>query len=237
MKFDYIAKWIIFIAGLFILMPSNAQTVESSLSLRSFDSVQIHNLSKKSEFIYQKKKGPSVISSLYNRIVSKFLKWLLKKGIKITTDEKSSGYILFSIIFIFAIIVAYFLIKSLGFFNRISSEDQLRFEEENDNNSIDQFQELIANALRENNFRLAVRIHYLALLKLLDTNEFIIWSKDKTNTDYSYELKSTSFHTDFVNLSRSFDYIWYGELAISSNQYVLIKHQFEELESKVKGKQ
>src|SRR5690606_20168955 len=42
----------------------------------------------------------------------------------------------------------------------------------------------LERAIKEGNFRLAVRLYYLDLLKRLNETGVIVWKKDKTNRDY-----------------------------------------------------
>ena len=42
----------------------------------------------------------------------------------------------------------------------------------------------LEKALKEKNYRLAIRIHFLMIIKLLQDKELIKWKKEKTNFDY-----------------------------------------------------
>ena len=72
------------------------------------------------------------------------------------------------------------------------------------------FNELIAAALSEKDFRRAVRLHFLKLLKELTDKNLIIWKIDKTNNDYSVELANSRYSEHFRKLALSYEYIWYG---------------------------
>jgi hypothetical protein len=78
----------------------------------------------------------------------------------------------------------------------------------------------IAEALSENNFRLAIRWHYLEMLYQLDKQQQIVFAPYKTNIDYRYELKNKNIQAAFTSLSRIYDYVWYGEFVINETDYV-----------------
>jgi len=78
----------------------------------------------------------------------------------------------------------------------------------------------IEEALRTNNYRLAIRWHYLEMLYFLDKKQLIVFAPYKTNIDYRYELKTKTVQGLFTALSRIYDYVWYGQFVISENDYL-----------------
>lgn len=70
---------------------------------------------------------------------------------------------------------------------------------------------LLAQAEGENNYRLAVRLGYLQVLRQLSDRGLIRWQPDKTNHDYLYELPAGPLPEAFRELTRQFEYVWYGE--------------------------
>lgn len=83
------------------------------------------------------------------------------------------------------------------------------------------FGEAIAQAQAAGNRRLALRLGYLQLLKQLTDRDFIAWQPDKTNQAYLRELAASypAACPDFAELTRQFDYSWYGELPLSADLY------------------
>ena len=70
---------------------------------------------------------------------------------------------------------------------------------------------LLEQALAQEDYRAAVRIKFLDALKSLSVKEKIVWKKEKTNRDYSRELRKESFGNSFQNLAYIFDHVWYGK--------------------------
>lgn len=81
------------------------------------------------------------------------------------------------------------------------------------------FNELIANALSQKDFRRAVRLHFLKLLKELTDKKLISWKTDKTNNDYFIELSNTQYSKHFKELAVLYEYIWYGNFEINEEDF------------------
>ncbi len=58
----------------------------------------------------------------------------------------------------------------------------------------------IKNALKEENYRLAIRYMYLKSQKLLSLNNIIDWHFEKTNSDYYREIESVGLKENFKKL-------------------------------------
>ncbi|TYZ08698.1 DUF4129 domain-containing protein [Hymenobacter lutimineralis] len=82
------------------------------------------------------------------------------------------------------------------------------------------FAEQIAAAEAAGNYRLAVRLGYLHILKDLTDRGLIRWQPEKTNHDYLFELPDGPLPAAFQDLTRQFEYVWYGEHEdLSAAQY------------------
>ncbi len=72
------------------------------------------------------------------------------------------------------------------------------------------WEQLLQHALNHNDMRLAVRYSYMWLLQILQQHELISYRIDKTNFEYYSELDGTAFKGPFKQLSRQYEYTWYG---------------------------
>ncbi|MBH8568872.1 DUF4129 domain-containing protein [Microvirga sp. STS02] len=82
----------------------------------------------------------------------------------------------------------------------------------------------LAEAEAAGNWRLAVRLGYLQLLKTLSDRGLINWQPDKTNHAYLAELPPTgAIRDDFREITRQFEFVWYGELALSEPLYERVR--------------
>ncbi len=89
------------------------------------------------------------------------------------------------------------------------------------------FETELEKAIREGNYRLAIRILYLESLKMLNDRRMIKWSRNKTNWDYVHEINRDSLKTDFKKVNLFFDFVWYGNATVN-------KAAFEAMQEKIK---
>ena len=81
------------------------------------------------------------------------------------------------------------------------------------------FEALIAEAISQKNFRLALRYRFLKLLKQLSEAGHIDWHYEKTNSDYLEEIKKENLKTGFKEASYLYDYVWYGEFSLDETGF------------------
>lgn len=86
----------------------------------------------------------------------------------------------------------------------------------------------IEKAEAAGNFRLAVRLRFLQLLKELADKNIIRYQQDKTNFDYLSELQPTRYYTPFFRLTRNYEYCWYGQFPVSGESYTLLRNDFQQ---------
>lgn len=131
------------------------------------------------------------------------------------------GFILFYLIRAFIQKDIYWLFKKQG--KKINAFEDLTSEDFKSTN----FDALIAEALQNKHYRLAIRMYYLWLLQRLQEQEKITWAPEKTNADYSYELKDSQDKKQFVYLSYLYNNIWYGEYEITEEEFSKAKKSFD----------
>jgi hypothetical protein len=95
---------------------------------------------------------------------------------------------------------------------------------------------LLREALAAGDYRLAVRIYFLGMLKQLDEAGFILWKKDKTNRDYLSELFSKEYYFDEVKkLTLAYEQVWYGEHDLPLHHYEEIISSFKAIDQKLQS--
>lgn len=137
---------------------------------------------------------------------------------------------------IIAVIIAifYFLVKA-AFAEEVSFKknghaESLLYDEHIDDVSEQNIESLLKRALDEGDFRTAVRLYYIRLLKHLHSSNFILWKRDKTNRDYSYELSKTPFIKGFQKITLAYEIIWYGERSPTPTEFETLQKSFHELQ-------
>ena len=89
------------------------------------------------------------------------------------------------------------------------------------------YQAEINKAAGAGNYRFAVRLMFLRLLRELSDTGKIQYRQDGTNFDYMMQLHGTNMYDDFSRLTRHYEYSWYGQFAIDTEKYGHIANDFE----------
>lgn len=92
---------------------------------------------------------------------------------------------------------------------------------------------LIAKAVQEKNYRLAVRYSFLQSLKKLSDSGLVQFSADKTNYQYVIELRGKPYEKPFASLSLNYEYVWYGKFEIGEDTYARLSRNFRSFNQKV----
>lgn len=198
------------------------------------------NLAEKyagSEFDYDSLDGEA--ENFLGRAINWFLNMLQSVfGIQISPELYQILKILvYGLLIAFA---CYVLIKFLlgdaasSFFGRKSNTvAPLAIQEEHiENIDLDNY---IKNALKEENYRLAIRYMYLKSLKSLSLQNLIEWHFEKTNTDYYREIQNLKVKEYFKKASYLYDNIWYGEFVLDKTGFENALTIFEQLNQNLKN--
>jgi len=117
-------------------------------------------------------------------------------------------------------------VRSSSLIHRAAREASVSLSEEEHLIKNEELQPLIQNALKDKNYRLAIRYYYLYLLQLMAERELIRWEIQKTNYDYLLELEKTALQQPFGHITNLYDYIWYGNFAINEQRYYKAEKAF-----------
>jgi uncharacterized membrane-anchored protein YhcB (DUF1043 family) len=91
--------------------------------------------------------------------------------------------------------------------------------------------EMLEQALGQQDFRLAVRIRFLILLKGLQERGWLRYAKDKTNRTYVRELHPRKEADPFSKLTRAYEYAWYGGLEVSHADFERFESQSSQIDA------
>lgn len=84
----------------------------------------------------------------------------------------------------------------------------------------------IAAAVAAGRYREATRLQYLFALQRLSETGRIRWSREKTNRDYAGELQGTGLAAPFGEVTRIYEFAWYGEMTVTITEYQGISQRF-----------
>lgn len=91
----------------------------------------------------------------------------------------------------------------------------------------------IEQAEKDRNYPLAVRLHFLALLKKLYEKELIHWKKNYTNNTYLNQMRGKNTFAQFKMLTSAYERIWYGDRHPDFEEYEGLREQFLAFQSDV----
>ncbi|NUO02845.1 MAG: DUF4129 domain-containing protein, partial [Saprospiraceae bacterium] len=66
-------------------------------------------------------------------------------------------------------------------------------------------------------------------LKKLSQQQLVFWKKDKTNRDYLRELSHTTLHQPFREVTRDFEWAWYGDVVVGKKDFEQMQGPFQEM--------
>ena len=199
----------------------------SDFELRRVDKDEWNKIKKDKRFQYKKKKPKKKKKKKSRKAPIQGLGELFNSGL-----VKIVLYILFGG---FLIYIIYLFIKNndLSFKRNVKDEEIVQEEPWENVQEFEDWELALRQALKENDYRLATRIYYLQTLNILDKAGQIKYREDKTNWYYVQQLSNNSHYNDFMQLTRSFDYIWYGEYQISAEQFGVLESQFKNFHDRV----
>ncbi len=213
-----------------ITEPSTAPQVSVDQSrnvvVRSPSEQTLNNFRNNKEFNYhQKEVSPPSIFGL-------ILEWLFKMLRKLFGNRYSS-YSSFLIYLTLGLVFIYLILKIIQ-----SRPENLFYTNKNqridpydgiieDLHTID-FDAKIKNAAGRHDYRAAIRWQYLKSLSYLSSRGLIHWKSDKTNDDYLHELQEQSILSSFREITKLFEYSWYGNFLVSESFYMRSRTLFLE---------
>ncbi len=187
-----------------------------------------------SDFSYQSIPPPP--ASLWQQLV----RWVVQKLYNFFSRKEYALYrtfLSYSLILLTLALVIRIISKSelAGVFHAKSAASPTRFSVETENVDQLNLQKLIEDAISRKQYRLAVRFFYLKMLRQLAENQIIVFQADKTNRDYLNEIEPDELRDDFRDITRLFEYIWYGEFPIDQPLFQLTIKQFQQFQNRIES--
>jgi hypothetical protein len=207
-------------------------TTVNEVSVRTIDSDKLNKYKNDPDFQYDKTVQYEL--TIWERIIE-WIKSLLRTIF--FTDEYSDLadailYIVMGITVITIILIIYRTeIRNL-FFKDVKYS--LTYLESGENIHEINFEEMIEKQLYEKNYRFALRLTYLKLLKVLDSKGFIKWRNDKTNRELIGQIKHKDLNDSVKMLTVEFENVWYGGFDIDEMKYKHCASAYSEISEMVK---
>ncbi len=145
------------------------------------------------------------------------------------------GYIiLFTLIISVLGLIIYLLIRqNIGMGNKKVKNIQYDVNVLDAETPEDELENYLKIAYDNNNYRDAIRMYYLLIMRSLASQGLINWAKEKTNIDYLFELYQHKYYLPFKNITLNFENVWYGENEIDNTQFEKLSIQFKSFLKKI----
>ncbi|MBN4072528.1 hypothetical protein JYT74_00680 [Crocinitomix catalasitica] len=91
---------------------------------------------------------------------------------------------------------------------------------------LSELQRLLQEALDKDDYRGAVRIYFIFIIRDLADKRWIKWEKEKTNFHYLREMSGMAEFDDFNRSVSYFEIIWYGKREIDSVKFEQVRPNF-----------
>ncbi len=212
---------------------------KSNVEPFGFEKTELESYKNDKAFNYVEEKAPdnwwTRFKQWLNDLWASFIDWLLN-------GKEAKGFLALFIRALLYIILIGVMIFLVWLFMKIDSSGtpllsktpaQILMNEEDLITENQDIQALINQALKDNNYRLAVRFYYLLILQQLSKKDIIDWQLEKTNHDYIFEIKNESIRQQFTKVTRIYDFIWYGNFKVDKNTFAKAEKEFLNLKKSV----
>ena len=198
-----------------------------------------YEISKDSISLWKNKKEYAWIKNLDSFLINK--KKQAENQPKITIKENrgssfldnvfGSGILqilLWMVAIAFVLFIIYKLFLSQGIFGKQSKKVKVEVQQdEEDVTQANDYDSLLRKAYNAGDLRMAMRYLFLKTLQRLNDREMIRYSADKTNSNYVKEIPAAKRNL-FASLALYYEYIWYGNAAISKETFDAIEIKYND---------
>ncbi len=224
--------------GQFSLAQQNEQPIkldDSSLEKQVITEADLESYKADDDFNYiEVEAEENILNKIYRwlqNILTKFWEAIFGTG-------TATGFLWFVFRILPYLLLGFLIFLLIRFFLKVNANNlrtkakekaSILFTEEEQIIKNEDIPALIKEAINQKNYRLAIRYYYLLSLKHLTESDSIEWQPQKTNEDYIKEIETVNIKVDFKNITRIYDYVWYGEFNVDALKFEALKLPFEDL--------
>jgi hypothetical protein len=207
---------------------SNIVQVDSAavtvIEVRQFDTNSLNNYRNNEAFVY------GAIVQTKESLWSKIKRWFWNKigdligpGASLLSKIVFYGLLAFGLIGIF---LYFSRVETSKIFRKGDYRQKLNAEILDENIDADNIVQLIQSSKKRGDFKLAIRYWLIQTLIQLESENVIQLDQNKTIAQYRKNFPIASLKSEFGELTKIFEYVWYGEYQLDSDQYDEIEDQF-----------
>jgi hypothetical protein len=212
-------------AGDSISAPSQRVITFSEIQVREPDSTFFNTYRNDKDFAYISEYKPGNSSGFFDRLW-RFIVGIVKKGMNVFQYLPLVFKIILLGLFIFFL---YIVFTKTRLYKLFYTDKEIPLPDFDEIDILDEeydFEKAIIAQLAQQNYRNAIRLLHLKILKELEALELIRYSKEKTNRDYSREISKTSMRGSFVTLTGIYNLVWYGNYPLTREEYLSMSKGF-----------
>lgn len=202
----------------------------SRINIREYDPEYIKEKQSKSKYNYDL--DPEKEDSILGRWFAKFIEFLTPEETP-STETVSNVWTVIKYLFAIAgigLLVAFIYKSNFKwiFKKKNKTTEEIDIELVDETSSLDELERYILDAESQGQYRFAVRLRFLRMLRILDEAKLIKAATGKTNQAYLYELRNHPNVDQVKEATRTYEYIWYGLFDIGDREeYNTISSSFD----------
>lgn len=209
------------------------QIDKTIITKKKFNASTLQRLKDDPDFNY--KQPPTVAETLWDRFWQ-WVKELVGRLLQGATTTSMGQFLMYVLGIILLSVLIMMLLKVNAFRVFYSGADRGNISNGLFHENIHEmdFEKLIQEAVRKEEYRQGTRLILLYSLKMLADKNLIHWEAGKTNHDYVNELSAGELKIGLNELSFYFDYAWYGNFSINHETFRKVENTFSNWRTKMK---
>jgi len=145
-------------------------------------------------------------------------------------------YVLFGLLIVLLVFLIYQLFVKTSF-NERGSKIVVDFEELAPTQiPKSELELLLEKALAKDDFREAIRLYFIFIIKDLCEKEWIRWEKKKTNFSYLIEMRGKPQYSSFNEVVSIYELVWYGNYIVKKEDFGCLEPKFKRLLNSLSSK-
>lgn len=92
---------------------------------------------------------------------------------------------------------------------------------------------MLEKALQKENYREAIRVYFIFIIRGLIVKNWIEWEKEKTNFSYLVEMRDKPLSKEFEAAVSVYEIVWYGKREITKEEFNTLEPRFKNLTKKL----
>jgi hypothetical protein len=223
--------------GISVETTAVAQSAETELIPLNFSEESIERFKNNPEFDYSEATAEDNWWTKFKRYIrlqwQRFLNWLFgdyEAPLLLAIFLDILPYLLLGLL-LTLILYLFSKINPGNYIFGTPANAELHFDEEEKIIRNRDIRKLIEKAVSKENYRQAVRYHFLYILQQLSRNDLVTYDSGKTDEDYLNEIKDPALKSRFKRVNRIYDFVWYGHFETTAEDYQKIKNEFQKAEN------